>query len=231
MDAKRKIYILHGWAYSSEKWKPLISELISDKLKVEMLKIPGLTAPLDKVWDIDDYVEWLRKILEEEAADIILVGHSNGGLIALAYCVKYSNRVSKLFLIDTTGIYHKELPLRVKRYVLGSVAKFGKMVTDSPRMKKLLYRIAGAHDYENASVMGRQTMRNLIRVDLQEKLSKIKIPTVIIWGSRDQVTPAKDSKIFSEKIENSKLYVIPTARHSPQITNYKEVAEIIQKNL
>ena len=145
--------------------------------------------------------------------------------------MRYPEKVENLSLIETTGIYHKEFFLQLKRYILGSLAKVGKKMTDSPALKKLLYKIAGEHDYERANLISRQTMRNLIKVDLQERLAEIKIPAIIIWGKNDFVTPLKDAYVYNKKISNSKLFVIDSARHSPQITNYNEVAEIIKNNI
>lgn len=221
-----KIYILHGWAYSTERWEPLIKELEKD-YRVAMLKIPGLTAELLEVWDIDNYVEWLNKILVKEKEKVVLLGHSNGGLISLAYTLKYPQKVEQLVLIDSTGIYHKEFLLQFKRYFLGSLAKVGKMFTDSPTLKRLLYKVAGEHDYERANLISRQTMRNLIKVDFLERLQEIKVPTIIIWGRKDQVTPLKDAYVFEKEIQNSKLFIIDGAKHSPQLTHAKEVVEIV----
>lgn len=230
MGAMKNIYILHGWTYTTEKWKPLIKEL-EKNYQVKMLKIPGLTAPLEKVWEIDDYIEWLNNILKKEKEKIVLLGHSNGGLISLAYALKYPENVENLILIDTTGIYHKEFFLQLKRYILGSLAKVGKLMTDSPTLKKLLYKVAGEHDYERANLISRQTMRKLIKVDFQEHLNEIKIPTLIIWGKNDFVTPLKDAYVFHKKIYNSKLFIVDSARHSPQLTNHNEVVEIIKNNI
>src|SRR5436309_1754011 len=96
----KKIFILHGWTYSIERWEPFINELRKHGIEPEMLQIPGLTAPLDEVWRLDDYVEWLKEIVEKEKDKVTLLGHSNGGRIGLAFAAKYPDKVEKLFLID-----------------------------------------------------------------------------------------------------------------------------------
>ena len=53
-----KIFILHGWTYSTEKWNPLIDLIKKNGFEVEMLNVPGLTEKIDKPWNINDYVEW-----------------------------------------------------------------------------------------------------------------------------------------------------------------------------
>src|SRR3989344_6753590 len=102
------IYILHGWAYSKDRWNPFLSLLKSKGLNPYLLPIPGLTDKIDKPWNIDDYVKWLLGKIEKEEK-IILIGHSNGGRIALNFSIKYLEKVAKLILIDSAGIYHNDI--------------------------------------------------------------------------------------------------------------------------
>jgi pimeloyl-ACP methyl ester carboxylesterase len=228
---KEKMYILHGWTYSTEKWTPFVNELKKSGINVVVLKIPGLTASIDRVWNIEDYVLWLDDTLKHEKVKVVLCGHSNGGLISLSYALKYPDKVEKLILMDSTGIYHKELSIRIKRWILQTAAKIGKKFTSSHIAKRLIYKIARAHDYENADPIMKKTMVSLIKTDLLEKFNQINIPTLIIWGERDSVTPLNDGKIMRERIKNSKLFTIKNARHSPQITHPKDTARIIIENI
>ena len=230
MNNKMKIYILHGWAYTTDKWEPFLEELKKNGVEGVLLKIPGLTAPLEDVWNLENYIEWLKKVLEKEK-DVLLLGHSNGGRIGLAFAEKYPDKVKQLILVDSAGIYHNEFPIRFKRLIFGSVARVGRKVTQSKNMRKLLYKFAREHDYENASETVRKTMTNLIKVDLRHILQKIKTPAVIIWGEWDEITPVKDGLLMKEKLQNAHLYLIKDARHSPQFTHVKEVVEIISKSI
>src|SRR3989344_3554613 len=111
MGTIKKIFILHGWTRSTGKWNPFVELLKRKGIEVNLLKIPGLTQKIDKVWQINDYVEWLIKI----------IGNSNGGRIALNFAIKYPDKLSNLILIDSAGIYHNELSLKIKRLFFGSV--------------------------------------------------------------------------------------------------------------
>ena len=95
-----KIIILHGWTYSFDKWNPFMSLLKSKGLNPYLLPIPGLTDKINKPWNIDDYVKWFWGKIEKEEK-IILIGHSNGGRIALNFSIKYLEKVAKLILIDS----------------------------------------------------------------------------------------------------------------------------------
>lgn len=228
---KKKIYILHGWAYSTEKWGPFLELLKKEGIETVVLNIPGLTAPLKEVWDLDSYIEWLHEIVAKEKGPVVLLGHSNGGRISLAFAAKYPGKVSQLFLIDSAGIYHNELPIRMKRYVFGKLAKFGKILTQSKRMKVLLYKFAREHDYEKADPIVKETMRNLIRADLRGRLGSISIPSTIIWGQNDKVTPVEDGNVLRDGLKDSSLHIIHGARHSPMFTHTEEVAKIVVRHL
>lgn len=224
-----KILILHGWAYSIEKWEPFTTSLRDNGFNVELLKIPGLTEKLDSVWNIDNYVDWLNRKISNNK--VILIGHSNGGRILLAFAAKYPEKIKHLILIDSAGIYHDELPIRLKRFIFQSLAGVGKKFTKSDSLRKLLYKLARENDYEKAAPFVRQTMVNLINFDVTESLSKIKIPTLIIWGKEDKTTPLSDGQLMHKLIKGSKLHIIKTAKHSPQFTHVDEVTQVITKEI
>jgi len=225
----RKIYILHGWTYSTDKWEPFLTSLQKSGVESVMVKIPGLTTPLNDVWTIDDYVEWLKKSLDKEKGKVVLLGHSNGGRIILAFAVKYPAKVKNIILIDSAGIYHDELPIRIKRFVFGKLAKLGKGIRNIKFLRKLFYVFVQEHDYQKADPVLRQTMHNLITYDISVFLETIINSTTIIWGRNDKITPLSDGEYMHTLIKNSSLYIIDTARHSPQFTNTEEVAAIVIK--
>ena len=72
-------------------------------------------------------------------------------------------------------------------------------------------------------------MKNLINSDLSADLRKITLPTIIVWGENDRITPIRDGKLMHEAMKNSTFHVIKEGRHSPQLTHPKEVTEIILK--
>ncbi len=225
-----KILILPGWSYSIEKWKHLEEELTEKRLSFEILKIPGLHTNITKPWTLEDYVQWLKKTIDQrENNDIILLGHSNGGRIALAFAVKYPTLYQKLILIDSAGIHHNEARIRLKRLFFKYLAKSGKKLTSSQRLKNLLYKIAREKDYKEANPILQVTMKNLINTDLGKDLEKITNPTLIIWGKLDKVTPLSDAKLIHSKIGRSKLLIISKAKHSPQFTHVQSVSEEINK--
>ena len=224
-------YILHGWTYSIDKYKKITSLLNLKGLKTTILKVPGLTAKIEKSWDLNDYILWLKKIVNKEKDRVVLIGHSNGGRIALNFTIKYPQKLAHLILIDSAGIYHNNLAVNVKRIIFKNVAKIGKKLSASEKLRNILYKIVGERDYKNADPLMRKTMINLIDSDKMLDLANVNIPTLIIWGKKDKTAPLSDGIIMHESIKNSKLHIIDVARHSPQFTHTKEVADVILKTL
>lgn len=226
-----KIIILHGWTKTLDKWQPFLKDLKEKGIMADLPKIPGLTGSLNKIWNLDNYVNWLKNIIDKEKDKVVLIGHSNGGRIALAFANQYPQKVEKLILIDSAGICHNELPLRIKRLFFRVIAKIGKKISSSEKFKNLLYKFTGESDYKDLDKNTKQTMLNLISTDLKRILPQIKTPALIIWGTNDKITPLSDGILMNNLIKNSRLEIIKNARHSPQFTDPIEVVKIIATNL
>jgi len=218
------IYALHGWAYSVDKWQDFQRELQDRGIELKILKIPGLTAELKGVWDIDDYLSWLARELPEEP--VVLLGHSNGGRLALNFAWVYPDRVSKLILLDSAGVHHGGLH-KLKRDIFKQVAKAGKKLTKSPQARKALYKLARVSDYNRAPENMKKVMENMLSSDKDLRFEEIKTPTHIIWGGSDKVTPLTDGAIMQERLPHSTLRIVEEGRHSPHFTHASEVADLI----
>mgnify|MGYP001583740925 FL=1 len=226
-----KIYILHGWTYSLEKWEKFAVLLKKSGFEPVFLKIPGLTADTNQVWDLQKYSDWLGERLAKEKGRVTILGHSNGGRIAAFFAAKHPTKIQKLILIAAAGIFHKELPLQIKRFVFGTLVKIGKKFTSSEALKNILYYFVGERDYQRASPNMKKTIVNLSHHDLTPFLEKIKVETLIIWGQDDKITPVSDGKLINKLIPNSRLFVIEDAGHSPFFTHPREVVQIIKHDI
>lgn len=216
-----KIYILHGWSYSVDKWKIFTGLLKRQGFDVHILKIPGLTMESSKIWDLRKYSDWLTG--EMGSSKVVLLGHSNGGRIASYFAWKHPERVQKLILVDSAGIYHKDPRIQIKRFIFGKAAQVGKKFTKSEVFRKFLYSLAGESDYKNAPPNMQKSMINLIGVDLVGVFKKIKVKTLIIWGENDKVTPVSDGMLINKLIRESRLVKVKNAAHSPQFSNPDDV--------
>ena len=226
----QKLYIVHGWTYTLAKWDEFTTLLREAGVDPVMLRVPGLTEPSDAVWDVDQYVDWLEEQIGVEDAPIVM-GHSNGGRIIMAYDAAHPGKLRHMILMSSAGVYHDDTPTSLKRRLLKPVAKLLRPVARGP-LRRILYRIIGASDYGNAKPNMRKTMSNLLEHDKGCDPSTASTSATLIWGERDKHTPLSDGKLIHERLPNAgELHVVHEAGHSPQASHPALVAEIVSKTL
>lgn len=226
----KRLYIIHGWTYGIKPWEPAVKDLREAGIEVVQLKVPGLTYKSDKLWTIDDYVEWLKGELSGEKNPIVL-GHSNGGRIALNYITKYPGKLSHLILLDSAGVYDASTSVSMKRKVLKALSKALKPLKKVPLFKKVVYRLIGASDYNLAPPNMKATLVNMINSDKNLELDKVKVQTTILWGLDDKTTPIWQGRKMHQLIAGSELTEFEGWRHSPYITHPKDLAKAIIKTM
>lgn len=217
---KPKLYIIHGWTYTTAPWDKTIASLKKLGLGVEMLNVPGLTASSSKVWTIDDYVRWADRHLPDGA---VVLGHSNGGRILMNLCALKPDKLSHLILLDSAGVY--EAPSR--HDFARNVSKKLSFLKKIPGLAKLGHKLANTSDYAKAPANMKKTLTNMIDSDKKLDISKIKVPTSILWGENDTVTPPHQAEIIHRKITDSTLEIFPNWTHAPYISHPAELAKAI----
>lgn len=242
----KPLLILHGWGSNSMRWQR-VKELLEKKgIEVLVLDLPGfgrIPSPT-KAWGRDDYINWIfQKVkdynpptaqqgkLHNNWEKFNLLGHSFGGGLAVKIATSFPEKIEKLVLCAPAIIKRNS----IKAYLFYWIAYLGKKIFSLPKFKilyplaeKLIYKLAGTRDYYLADGVMKETMKKIGKEEpLEELLEKVKIPTLILWGKRDGILPLKDAYRIKEKIRDSKLKIIPKARHSPHREAPEELAENI----
>lgn len=217
---KPKLYIIHGWTYTTAPWERTISMLEKKGLKVEMLNVPGLTTASKKVWTIDDYVKWADRNIPKGS---VALGHSNGGRILLNLCSQQPDKLKHLILLDAAGIYE----ISNKRDVVRTLSKRFGFLKNIPGLAKIWHKITGSTDYARAPENMKKTLSNMLESDRDLDLSKVLVPTSILWGANDTVTPPRQAEMMHLRIVNSSLEIFPGWTHAPYISHPSELAKAI----
>ena len=77
----------------------------------------------------------------------------------------------------------------------------------------------------------KQTYLNVVSEDLSFHLPFIKVPTVIIWGDKDELTPIQDGYFIEKQIKKSKIIVISGAGHDLNRKQPEILAEKVLENI
>ena len=89
-DGDKTVVLLHGWGQNIEMMRPVGDRLSGNKIIIVDLPGYGLSSEPDYVWTVYDYVECIKELLDSlDISNPILIGHSFGGKISLAYALKY----------------------------------------------------------------------------------------------------------------------------------------------
>ncbi len=181
----------------------------------EAIDLPGHPEG-DLCPTIDEYVKWLRGYIhQKEYQDVVLVGHSLGGGIALQYALDYAEDLSGIILIGSGA------KLRVHSDFLKILEK---AVDDpglwenisSPMLDKVntdLADIMKKRSDENGPASFLNDMKACNKFDVMEQIDSIKIPLLAICGDQDNMTPPKYSLFLAEKIPGTKVVIIPGGTH------------------
>lgn len=135
---KPKLYIIHGWTYTTAPWTRTIAQLEKKGMKIEMLNVPGLTTASKKVWTIEDYVRWADRNIPTGS---VALGHSNGGRILLNLCSEKPDKLKHLILLDAAGVYETSN----KRDVARTLSKKFSFLKRIPGAAKIWHKIGRAH--------------------------------------------------------------------------------------
>ena len=216
----KTLYIIHGWTYTTDPWNRTLALLRENGVHVKMLNVPGLTAPSDKVWTIEDYVKWADEQLPVGA---VALGHSNGGRILLNLCSGNPNRLKHLILLDAAGVYEESKKRDLSRKLSKTFAPLKKIKP----LRKVTHKLLGASDYDHAPENMKKTLGNMLDSDKNLDLSEVTTPTTILWGEADNVTPLRQAKVMNEKLPNSHLVTRKNWTHAPYISDPTGLAKAL----
>lgn len=228
---------LHGWGASHESFNELREALKNDPVRVIAPDLPGFGESDEpgSAWSVDDYVDFVEALVKEQSNDVMLLGHSFGGRIAIKLAARDHQQMKHLYLCASAGLRQKRY---WKREVGHTVSKIGKSILKIPGLnlmegvsKKVLYKLLRAHDYEQASPLMKETMIKVINEDLEPYLEKIEVPTDLFWGTDDSMTPVSDGILMNKKIVHSKLHTFKNVRHRVHRDKAESIADVIRENL
>ena len=195
---------MHGWGGEIASFKGLADRLSSD-FRVILIDLYGFgkTPHPPHPLTIGDYADGVRDLLSEiDVDEVVLVGHSFGGRIAMRLAAK-DPRVTGLVLIDSAGI----LPRRGLKYHCKVTAyKIAKKL----RLRRLPQ---GSEDYRRLSGVMKATFVNVVNESSEKDALAIAVPTILLWGSKDKDTPLYMCRKLNSLIAESEMIVLDGCGH------------------
>lgn len=214
----RPIVLLHGLLGQLSNWKH-VKERFGYKYRVFAPELPLFNGLRGN--NLERLVQFLENyIVQNQIDQPVLVGNSLGGHIALLYTLKHPKKVAKLVLTGSSGLYENTFGgtfPRVKdySYIKGKVEDvFDRKEVVDEALVNHIFEIVQQKSKALAIIgLARDTQKQ----NLKNQLPHIKVPTLLLWGLQDVVTPPAVAEQFKELLPQAKLHYLNNCGHAPMM--------------
>lgn len=213
-EPRPPLVLIHGAGGTLTHWPPRLRRLPGQTVIAPDLPGHGQSAGRGAT-RIADYGDWLTGFLDAlEIERAALAGHSMGGAIALDVAHRYPARVSALIVLGAGAT------LTVASALLTALQ--ADFVTATAKLARLTYRndvtaaeitTYAAHLRAVNPALLMDDLHACDRFDMRGQVGAIDIPTLIIVGAEDRMTPPALSRSLHQEMPNSSLAVIDGAGH------------------
>jgi pimeloyl-ACP methyl ester carboxylesterase len=228
LEGRETVLFIHGagggqytWSYQKKFFEKQFNPII--------IELPGHgESEGEGEEEIGRYAEHVYAFLKALALPkVFLVGHSMGGAIVQTLSLTHAEVVKGIVLVGT-GARLKVLPLILE----GIKNNFKETVQ---KINQFSYSHKAPPELIEKGIFGMQQCLPEVlygdflacdRFDIMKEIERINLPTLILCGDDDQLTPVKYSQFLHSRIKGSRLEVLPNAGHmvmmeSPQAFNEK----------
>jgi pimeloyl-ACP methyl ester carboxylesterase len=242
------ILLSHGVTLASRVWVKQFTSLPEQGVRVVAFDHRGHGESLagESGHSIENLASDLRSVLEGlDLDDVVLVGHSMGGIAAQVFAAQHPDlareRVRGLVLLSTTAKTSISAwrRLRCAAERLSDKFDLGRLMA-MPELGLMLARIGFGKDPIASHVeltrellsscgteTGREAIRALMGVDLTDELPRIELPTLVVAGTRDVITPMGDARRIASLVPGARLVTFEDAGHMLMLERTDELDRLV----
>lgn len=215
----KNLLLLHGLFGALSNFKGILQHFGST-YNVVVPMLPIFEMPLLKL-SVSGLVDHVSAFVEKKGYEKVnVLGNSLGGHIALLYALSYPERIASITLTGSSGLFESAMGSTFPKR--GDYDYIKKKTEDtffdpSVASKELVDEVFDIVNDRSKAVRVIATAKSAIRHNLRDRLQNIVVPTLLIWGKEDQVTPAFVGEEFHERIKNSKLIMLEKCGHAPMM--------------
>lgn len=229
------VIFLHGFGEDATVWSDFVKLLP----KEHTYFCPGY-ASIINIESIDGYTNWLKELTEEKGIKkSVIIGHSMGGYIALAYAENFSNEVLGLGLFHSSAYAdneeRKEIRLKTARVIdqQGTV-KFIKgfypnMFTEEFKEKNadFIEKQIESYSYFPKKALMNAQIAMRIREDKTSVLKNADYPIMILAGEKDTFVPKTAALEQIALLKNNQSAILDGVAHAGMFENPTKSAEVV----
>lgn len=235
------IVFIHGFMENARIWRPFLQRL-STRFRVLRINLPGhgKSSILDTEHSMDLMAEAVNAVLEhEKIAKAMLVGHSMGGYVSLAFAELFADKLSALVLFSSS-CFADTPEKKNDRDRSASAVEAHKMKYITSVIPNLFFERSGVKAskriYKLVKIAAKQPKEGIIaalrgmknRPNRAEVLKKLKCPVLILAGHDDFLIPLERSEEMAKLNPKSQLVVLDECGHVGFIEQKKASLKAIQ---
>jgi len=227
------LLLLHGLFGALSNWDGII-ECFSDRYRVIIPLLPIYELPPREA-GLDALLDFLERfVIFKNLTNVTVLGNSLGGHIGLLYTLKNQENVQRLVLTGSSGLFENSMG--------GSFPKRGSYEYIRERVAYTFYDPEVATKdlidevFETTSSIPKcmsivGIAKSAQRHNLAKDLYKIKVPTLLVWGLNDTITPPHVGYEFNRLISGSELHFIDKCCHAPMMEQPDKFNVIVERFL
>lgn len=247
-DAPMTLLLLHGTASSLHSWQGVALDL-ADRYRVVTMDLPGhgLTgATAEGRYDRAGMVAAIARLVDHlEIARFVIGGNSMGGEMAMAYALRYPDRVAALVLIDSAGLdldlSDRHVPIGFRLAAIPMLRPLIARITPRSLVERSVRAVYADPARVTPAIVDRYW--RLLRMEgsrhglmkrfaaladePQLAVERLSVPALVIWGREDHLIPLASGEELARRLPHSRLVVFDDAGHVPQEERPAETARAI----
>lgn len=228
----RPIIILHGLMGGLSNFDGVAEYFPQHGYHVLIPELPLYTQNILKT-NVRAFAKFVKDFITYKGLDrVILLGNSLGGHIGLYHAKLYPEKMAGLIITGSSGLYENAMgdsyPRRGDRDYIQKKAEdvFYDPKIATPEIVDEVYNVAN----DRIKLIKTLTIaKSAIRHNMAKDLPKMHIPTCIIWGKNDKVTPPEVAEEFNRLLPNSELFWIDKCGHAAMMEHPDEFNELMYK--
>jgi 2-hydroxy-6-oxonona-2,4-dienedioate hydrolase len=224
------IVILHGLMGGLSNFDGVVNYFPEKGYKILIPELPLYNMSLLKT-SVQTFAKYLKDFIEFKGySNVILLGNSLGGHIALLCTKMYPELVKGLVITGSSGLYENAMGESYpRRGDYEFIKKKAQNVFYDPEVatKEIVDEVYHTVGDRNKLVKTLAIAKSAIRHNMAKDLPKMETPTCIIWGKNDNVTPPAVADDFNKLLPNSDLYWIDQCGHAAMMEHPDKFNELL----
>jgi pimeloyl-ACP methyl ester carboxylesterase len=225
------LMLLHGLFGALSNFEHTI-EAFKQTHKVVIPMLPIFECDL-KDANIEGYAQYVYDFVElQQYKQMTLLGNSLGGHITLVFTHKHPSLVKSMILTASSGLYESALgetfPQRGNYDYIKQKTELT-FYNPTSATKELVDEVFEIVNNREKAIRVIYTARSAMHHNMKTELPNMHLPSLLIWGNQDTITPPFVAKDFNTLLPNSELHFIDHCGHAPMMEQPEKFNQILKE--